>query len=162
MVHRFYHRLYIQVHSHLCLSQFIHSHARYLGCLQKSLPFANWNQLANRTLIFANGHRLRMSRNICFWYTVLQYTGLKYTGSRYTGLNIQACDIQVCKYRFKIQAQKVQAQNINTFAMQSRAWVATYLGVVKVSSFQNSENESICNVSRVSLCLLEPHENWRS
>ena len=39
--------------THLRLSHF-HSHAKYLACLQKSFPFANWDQLTSRTLNFAN------------------------------------------------------------------------------------------------------------
>ena len=61
-IHRFYYCLRIQVHTRLRLSPFTSSHARYLACLQKSFPFANWAlNSANRTLIFANE---RMGRNI--------------------------------------------------------------------------------------------------
>ena len=64
-IHRFYHCLHIQMHSHLRLSPFIHSNARYLACSQRSLPLADWNQLANRLLKFTNGRRSCMGRNIC-------------------------------------------------------------------------------------------------
>ena len=39
-------------------------HARYLACSRKPFPFANWNQLANRPLKFADGHSSRMGWNI--------------------------------------------------------------------------------------------------
>ena len=81
---RFYHCLHIRIHFHPHLFLLIHSHARYLACSQKSFPFANGVQFANRTkcsrtgqnvrkkdkmfangtFMFANGQRSRIGRNI--------------------------------------------------------------------------------------------------
>ena len=48
-IRRFCHRLHIRMHFHPHLFLFTHSHARYLACSQKSFPFANGIQFANRT-----------------------------------------------------------------------------------------------------------------
>lgn len=50
-----YHRVHIQMHFHFA---FIHSHARYPACPQKSPVSTNRNQLADQMLVFAGGHCL--------------------------------------------------------------------------------------------------------
>ena len=58
-IRRFYHCLHIRTHFHPHLFLFIHSHARYLACSQKSFPFANGVQFANRTKCSRTGQNVR-------------------------------------------------------------------------------------------------------
>ena len=70
-IRRFYHCLHIRMHFHPHLFLFIHCHARYLACSQKSFTFANGIKFANGTFMFANGQRLRMGRNMSFFFLFL-------------------------------------------------------------------------------------------
>ena len=63
----FYHCLHIRMHFHPHLFLFIHSHARYLACSQKSLPFANGIQFANRTKCSRTGHSCSRTGSVRGW-----------------------------------------------------------------------------------------------
>ena len=66
-IRHFCHCLHIQMHSHTHLFRFIHSHARYLACSQKSFPFATRNQLANGTKCSRTGHSCSRTGSVRGW-----------------------------------------------------------------------------------------------